>query len=129
MPWMEESIKRLPSTLDRDQKIQTLTFLSCIGLIQKGDFVSFQELSNLISKLTVKRKSYNTCRYCQISYFYNHPMSTGSMMTFRIKCPLVSLLKADPLLQVLQGGPRLPPSQSLKKRTNQRTNSLKEYVP
>lgn len=35
MPWMEESIKCLPSSLDRDQKIPTLTFLGCIGLIQK----------------------------------------------------------------------------------------------
>ncbi|MGL5902895.1 MAG: hypothetical protein ACRCZO_09435, partial [Cetobacterium sp.] len=55
MPWMEQTIQRLPKHLQKDQLLTTLTFVSCVALIHNGDFVSFNELSSLISELTVSQ--------------------------------------------------------------------------
>lgn len=53
MPWMEQTIQRLPKGLQNDRLLTTLTFVSCIGMIHNGDFVSFNQLSSLISELPV----------------------------------------------------------------------------
>lgn len=43
MPWVEKCIHHLPHTLKNKQCLKALTFLSCIGLIENGDFVSFAQ--------------------------------------------------------------------------------------
>ncbi|MGL5643877.1 MAG: hypothetical protein ACRCW3_03860 [Metamycoplasmataceae bacterium] len=53
MPWMEQTIQRLHKHLQKDQLLTILTFVSCVGMIQNGDFVTFNNLSSLISELTV----------------------------------------------------------------------------
>ncbi|RXN18886.1 hypothetical protein ROHU_001960 [Labeo rohita] len=55
MPWLELSIIRLPKNLDSDMALTALTFISAIGLIQNGDYVSFPVLANLADDLPISQ--------------------------------------------------------------------------
>lgn len=55
MPWIEPVIKRLPKTLERVRKLNTLILVSCSGMIQNGDFVSFTSLRSLLQDITMSQ--------------------------------------------------------------------------
>lgn len=55
IPWMEPVIKQLPKNPERVKKINTLTLVSCAGLIQNGDFVSFACLRSLLQDVTLSQ--------------------------------------------------------------------------
>ncbi len=55
MPWMAETLRRLPPRLDKQQPIVVLTFVSVMAMIQNGDFVSFQSLDRFISDMPVSQ--------------------------------------------------------------------------
>lgn len=52
MPWMEKVLVRLPR-MAAGQELLLLTFLSCIGMLQNGDYVSYNDLAVLVTQLPV----------------------------------------------------------------------------
>lgn len=56
MPWMEQAVLRLPKHLEKKDLITTLTFVSCIGLIHNGDYISFNDLATLLSEMTITQQ-------------------------------------------------------------------------
>ncbi|KAL0146534.1 hypothetical protein M9458_054745 [Cirrhinus mrigala] len=55
MPWLELCITRLPKTLDENKTLTALTFISSIGLIHNGDYVSFPMLAKLLDDLPISQ--------------------------------------------------------------------------
>lgn len=51
MPWLVHCITRLPKGMEDGQRLNILTFLSCIGMIQIVDYVSFKDLPTLIKEM------------------------------------------------------------------------------
>ena len=41
MPWLEKCLVGLPNKMVHGEKLETLTFLSCIGIIENGDYVDY----------------------------------------------------------------------------------------
>lgn len=56
MPWLERCIERLPRGMAKERVIHVLVFLSSVGMIQNGDFVSFQKLTEVERDLPVTQK-------------------------------------------------------------------------
>lgn len=56
MPWLERCVERLPKGMPKDRAITSLTFLSCIGLIQNGDFVTFSKMAELERSMPVSQR-------------------------------------------------------------------------
>ncbi|KAL0150375.1 hypothetical protein M9458_054192, partial [Cirrhinus mrigala] len=56
MPWLERCIERLPRGMSKERVIHVLVFLSSVGMIQNGDFVSFQKLTEVERDLPVTQK-------------------------------------------------------------------------
>lgn len=52
MPWLENVLQRLPKTMDKGMKLNTLTH-PCAGMVQNGDYVSFVPLRALIKDKTL----------------------------------------------------------------------------
>lgn len=53
MPWLGNVMSRLPPQMGKATIFKVLTFASCVGMIQNGDFISFKELGNLIRDMGV----------------------------------------------------------------------------
>jgi len=53
MPWVKEVLLRLPKALKDQDLVSVVTFVSCIGIIQNGDFISFEKLRALVEDLPV----------------------------------------------------------------------------
>lgn len=54
MPWMDKAISRLPAGM-KDTPIirfRFLTFASSLGMIQKGDYVDFNHLRELLTEMS-----------------------------------------------------------------------------
>ncbi|CAM4652162.1 unnamed protein product [Leuciscus chuanchicus] len=56
MPWLEKCVERLPRGMPKERAITALAFLSSVGLIQNGDFVSFNKLAELERALPVTQR-------------------------------------------------------------------------
>lgn len=56
MTWLEISTERLPRGTPKDRTITAVVFLSCMEMIQNGDYVSFQKLAELERQLPVTQK-------------------------------------------------------------------------
>ncbi|XDV14249.1 hypothetical protein PO909_002425 [Leuciscus waleckii] len=56
MPWLERCIERLPRGMPKYRAITALAFLSCVGLIQNGDYVCFNKLAELERALPVTQR-------------------------------------------------------------------------
>ncbi|KAK9977197.1 hypothetical protein ABG768_019018 [Culter alburnus] len=56
MPWMELCVERLPRGISRERVINVLTFLSCVGMVQNGDYVTFQKLAEVERNLPVTQR-------------------------------------------------------------------------
>ncbi len=56
MPWLETSINRLPKNMTPNETLTALTFISTVGLIQNGDYISFNTLGNLMAELTITQE-------------------------------------------------------------------------
>lgn len=53
MPWVKPVLGRLPKSLDHDDLVKVMTFVSCIGMIQNGEFISFDQLRVLVEEIPV----------------------------------------------------------------------------
>lgn len=53
MPWLKVVLQCLPKIMEKDRSLKTLTFISCVGLIHNGDFVSFRPLHVLLGEMTI----------------------------------------------------------------------------
>lgn len=51
MPWPTHCLVRLPKDLPQPQRLLILTFLSCVGMIQNEDYVSFADLGRLLKDM------------------------------------------------------------------------------
>lgn len=43
MPWVKDVLGRLPKRLEHQDTVKLMTFVSCIAMIQNGDFISFEQ--------------------------------------------------------------------------------------
>eukprot|EP00064_Thunnus_orientalis_P026271 superscaffoldBa00016092_g26768 len=55
MPWLEKCLVRLPNKMVHGEKLKTLTFLSCIGMIENGDYVDYVALRELTLDLPLRQ--------------------------------------------------------------------------
>lgn len=51
MPWMEAILRRLPSSMDKAGHLKMVTFISCVGMLMNGDFVTYEHLKTLIADM------------------------------------------------------------------------------
>lgn len=52
MPWMQSiHLHPFPPNMGKADKLKVATFLSCVGMIQNGDYVSYEELRTLLREL------------------------------------------------------------------------------
>ncbi len=56
MPWLERCLECLPRGMPKERLLTALVFLSCVGIIQNGDFISFERLAVLERSLPVTQK-------------------------------------------------------------------------
>ncbi|RXN13048.1 hypothetical protein ROHU_029209 [Labeo rohita] len=57
LPWLEVCIDLFfPRGMPKDRLISALVYLSCVGMVQNDDFVSFQKLSELEKQLPVTQR-------------------------------------------------------------------------
>lgn len=54
MAWMEKVLTRLPPGLKKtpNMMLRVLTFVSCIGMLMNGDYVSYNQLRNLLDEMS-----------------------------------------------------------------------------
>lgn len=55
LPWLVHCLAHLPQGLEDGQQLKILTFLSCICMIQNGDYVSYKELPPLIQEMGISQ--------------------------------------------------------------------------
>lgn len=53
MPWMTKVVSRVPCRMQEMPNIQlkVLTFVTCIGMVQNGDYVDFKNLCTLLDDM------------------------------------------------------------------------------
>jgi len=60
MPWVKEVLLRLLKVLKDQELVKVMTFVSSIGLIQNGHYVSFDKLRALLDDLPLTQAKLRT---------------------------------------------------------------------
>ncbi len=60
MPWIPKCLARIPQNMEKTEELTLLTFLSCVGMLMNGDFVSYMKIESLIPKLPMTQDRLQT---------------------------------------------------------------------
>ncbi|CAM4735638.1 unnamed protein product [Leuciscus chuanchicus] len=60
MPWVKEVLLRLPEALQGQDLVDLMCFVSCIGILQNGDYISFDKLRVLLEDLPLSQARLRT---------------------------------------------------------------------
>ncbi|CAL8380722.1 unnamed protein product [Arctogadus glacialis] len=53
MPWMATALQRLPKAMKGGLLLNTLTFVSCVALVQNGAYIDFTHLKDLCQQMSL----------------------------------------------------------------------------
>ena len=53
MPWMATALQRLPMAMKGGLLLNTLTFISCVALVQNGAYIDFVNLKDLCQQMSL----------------------------------------------------------------------------
>lgn len=65
MPWVKEVLLRLPEALQGQDLVDAMSFVSFIGILQNGDYISFDKLRALLEDLPLSQSF--CCHGCMAS--------------------------------------------------------------
>jgi hypothetical protein len=53
LPWMQQLLQRLSPRMADKERIIVLTFLSCVGMLMRGEYVVYEQLKSLLAELPI----------------------------------------------------------------------------
>lgn len=126
VPWMEAVINQLPKTLERVKKINTLTLVSCTGLIQNGDFVSFVCLRSLLQDMTLSQGQLQKLNIMSPLFLVHTPTLNRLHQSIPHKMPPRQPVK--PKASTSKEPPKRPVSPQLPEQEDQEEGEMEEQV-